>query len=134
MAVHERIGSGAPWEAVVGYSRAVRAGDLIEVAGTTSVGPDGEVRAPGDAGEQTRLALQTVRQAIEALGAQVEDVIRTRLCVVDIADWEAVGRAHGEVFADIRPAATMVQVAALIDPRMLVEVEATAVVSRTSAG
>lgn len=122
------MGTGAPWEAVVGYSRAVRVGDLIEVAGTTSVGPDGQVRAVGDPGEQTRLALQTVREALEALGGHLSDVVRTRLYVVDISDWEAVGRAHGEVFADIRPAATMVQVSALIDPAMLVEVEATAVV------
>jgi enamine deaminase RidA (YjgF/YER057c/UK114 family) len=126
--VRQRIGSGAPWEAIVGYSRAVRAGSLVEVAGTTSVGPDGTVRAPGDPAEQTRIALATVREALAALGARIEDVVRSRLYVVDIGDWEAVGRAHGEVFGDVRPASTMVQVAALIDPAMLVEIEVTAVV------
>lgn len=128
MTGRRNIGSGGPWEARVGYSRAVRVGDLVVVAGTTAVQPDGSVAGEGDAYAQTVRALLTIRTALEEAGARMEDVVRTRMFVTDITQWEAVGRAHGEVFGDIRPAATMVQVARLIDPRMLVEIDLDAVV------
>lgn len=120
------ISSGAPWEAIVGYSRAVRVGNVVEVAGTTAV--EGEaVVGEGDAYLQTVCILQKIAAALREAGADVTDVVRTRIFVVDIArDWQAIGRAHGEVFGHIRPAATMVEVRALIDPRLLVEIEATA--------
>jgi enamine deaminase RidA (YjgF/YER057c/UK114 family) len=121
----ERVASGAPWEPVIGYSRAVRAGDTIYVSGCTAT-VEGEVVAVGDAYEQTRLALQAVTDALARLGAEPRHVVRTRMYVTDITKWPDVGRAHGDVFGDIRPATTMVEVAALIDPRMLVEVEAVA--------
>ncbi len=121
-----RIGSGTPWEAVVGYSRVVVRGDAAWVSGTTSL-VDGAVAHPGDAAAQTRQALAIVGEALERAGFTLADVVRTRMYVTDIARWEEVGRAHGEVFGDIRPATSMVQVAALIDPSMLVEVEADAV-------
>lgn len=122
------IGSGAPWEAQVGYSRAVRVGNVVQVAGTTAT-VNGAVVGVNDAYEQTRVALEIIRAALEDAGARLEDVVRTRMFVTDIARWEEVGRAHGEVFGDIRPAATMVQVAALIDPAHLIEIEAEAIVS-----
>ena len=121
-----RLGSGSPWEGVVGYSRVVVRGDAAWVSGTTST-VDGIVTHPGDAGAQTREALRIVKQALERAGFTLADVVRTRMFVTDISRWEEVGRAHGEVFGDIRPATSMVQVAALIDPAMLVEIEADAV-------
>ena len=121
-----RIGSGAPWEGVVGYSRVVVRGDAAWVSGTTSV-VEGVVAHPGDAGAQTRQVLTTITTALERAGFTMNDVVRTRIFVTDISRWEEVGRAHGEVFGDVRPATTMVQVAALIDPGMLVEIEADAV-------
>jgi enamine deaminase RidA (YjgF/YER057c/UK114 family) len=121
-----RIGSGAPWEDVVGYSRVVVHGDSAWVSGTTAT-VDGAVVHPGDAAEQTRVALSGVRQALEAAGFALGDVVRTRMYVTDIGRWEEVGRVHGEFFGAVRPATAMVQVAALIDPAMLVEVEADAV-------
>ncbi len=127
-----RIASGAPWEAIVGYSRAVRIGDQVHVSGTTGVGPDGKVVAPGDAGAQTRRALEIVREALERAGAGLQDVVRTRIFVTDISRWEEIGRAHGEVFGEIRPACTMVEVRRLVDPDMLVEIEADAVVGAAS--
>ena len=121
-----RIGSGAPWEGIVGYSRVVVRGDAAWVSGTTSL-VDGQVAHPGDAAAQTRQVLVMIGQALERAGFTLNDVVRTRMFVTDISRWEEVGRAHGEVFADIRPTTTMVQVAALIDPEMLVEIEADAV-------
>jgi enamine deaminase RidA (YjgF/YER057c/UK114 family) len=121
----ERLSSGTPWEPVVGYSRAVRAGDTVYVSGCTAT-VAGEVVAVGDAYEQARLALQGVLDALSRLGAEPKHVVRTRIYVTDIGRWQEVGRAHAEVFGDIRPATSMVEVSGLIDPRMLVEVEAVA--------
>lgn len=131
--MRQLISSGAPWEPTVGYSRAVRVGNVVEVAGTTAM-VNGEVVGEGDAYAQTVCALGIIGEALRQAGATFEDVVRTRLFVTDIArDWEAVGRAHGDVFAAIRPAATMVEVRALIDPRLLVEVEATAIIAAAAA-
>ena len=118
----QRWGSGGPWEAAVGYSRVVRAGDQVHVAGTTAT-VDGRVVGQGDAAEQTRVALGIVGEALERAGSSLAEVVRTRLFVVDIGDWEAIGRVHGEVFGSVRPVATMVEVSRLIDPDHLVEIE-----------
>ena len=118
----ERWGSGGPWEGVVGYSRVVRSGDYVHVAGTTAT-VDGQVVGQGDAGEQTRVILRIIGEALAKAGATFDQVVRSRMFVTDIADWEAVGVAHGEVFADIRPVSTMVEVSRLIDPAHLVEIE-----------
>jgi len=121
------VSSGAPWEPVVGYSRAVRVGHHIFVSGTTALGPAGNLVGKGNPAAQTHQALSNIRAALERAGASMKDVVRTRIFVTDISQWEAIGRAHGEVFAEIRPACTMVEVRALIDPDMLVEIEAEAV-------
>jgi enamine deaminase RidA (YjgF/YER057c/UK114 family) len=121
-----RLGSGTPWEGIVGYSRVVVRGDAAWVSGTTST-VDGAVAHAGDAGAQTRQALVTIRESLERAGFSLADVVRTRMFVTDISRWEEIGRVHGEVFGDVRPATSMVQVTALIDPAMLVEIEADAV-------
>jgi enamine deaminase RidA (YjgF/YER057c/UK114 family) len=125
-ATRRRISSGGPWEAAVGYSRAVVAGDRILVSGTTDAGPDGRSRHPGDAGAQARAAFAVVARALAEAGATLDDVVRTRTYVVDPADIAAVTAVHGELFATARPAATLVIVAGLIDPTLRVEVEAEA--------
>ncbi len=125
MSARRKVSSGAPWESVVGYSRAVAAGDHIWVTGCTSI-VDGEVVHEGDPYAQTAQAIANVRWALQQLGADLPDVVRTRIFVTDISRWEEYGRAHGEAFRDVMPATTMVEVSRLIDPRMLVEVEAVA--------
>ena len=123
------ISSGAKWEDIVGYSRAVRIGDTIAVSGTTAVDEQGEVVGRGDPYRQAQFIFTKIAKALAAAGAALEDVIQTRMYVTDISRWEEIGRAHGEVFHAIRPAATMVEVKALIDPDLLVEIEALAVIS-----
>ena len=125
--MRKNIAGTSPWEALVGYSRAVRVGPMVQVAGTTAT-VGGVVMHPGDAAGQTRAALAIIGEALREAGAELRHVIRTRLYVTDISQWEAIGRVHGEVFGDIRPACSMVQVAALIDPGHVVEIEAEAYV------
>lgn len=124
----KRISSGGPWESVVGYSRAVRTGNHVFVAGTTAAQPDGTVFGGGDGYLQAKRCFEIVEAALAEAGAAMRHVVRTRMFVTDISRWEEFGRAHGEVFGDIRPAATMVQVSALISPAMLIEIEADAVI------
>jgi len=122
------IASDVPWEPLVGYSRAVRVGDVVEVTGTTDAGSDGTALHPGDPGAQAREILRRIAAVLQQAGSRIEDVVRTRMYVTDISRWEEVGRAHGEVFGAIRPATSMVEVSRLIEPSLLVEIEARAVV------
>lgn len=121
--------TGTEWEPIVGYSRAIRAGSVIHVSGTTSTDENGKVVGAGDAAAQTRQAISNIRNALRALGADLADVVRTRMYVTDIARWEEIGRVHGEAFGATRPATSMVEVSRLIDPDMLVEIEAEAMIS-----
>ena len=123
------ISSGAKWEDIVGYSRAVRVGNMVEVAGTTAVDKNGQVVGANNPYEQTKFALSKIERALKEAGASLQDVVRTRMFVTDIGTWEEIGRAHGEFFRAIKPAATMVEVRALISPELLVEIEATAIIS-----
>ncbi|RDZ44847.1 RidA family protein [Haloferax sp. Atlit-10N] len=126
----KQISSGTEWESKVGYSRAVQTGSQVHVSGTTATNGDGQIVGKGDAYEQTKQALQNIEDALRETDASLEDVVRTRMFVTDIDEWEAIGEAHGEVFRDVRPATSMVEVNRLIDSELLVEIEAVAIIPK----
>jgi enamine deaminase RidA (YjgF/YER057c/UK114 family) len=130
MSSRENISSGSPWEPKLGYSRAVKVGQMVFVAGTTGTGSDGELVGPGDAGVQTTQALANIVAALEQAGASTADVVRTTIYVTDISKWEEIGRAHGDVFGEVRPATAIIEVSSLMDPEMLVEISADAVITK----
>lgn len=129
MGERANFSTGTPWEPVVGYSRAVRVGSMVWVAGTTATGPDGLIVGRGDPAAQTRQVLENVKSALARAGARLDHVVRTRIYVRNVADWETIGRVHGQYFGQVRPAATLVEVSGLVDPDMLVEIEVDACVT-----